>query len=69
VSLVDHALEAIADEASVEQLQRKLAASAGERETIRATREETELELRAARQRDEAAAHVYEAVAERARQQ
>ena len=59
VSLLERALEAIGDEASVEQLKRKLAASTSELETTRIALHEAELQQRAA-------AHVYKAVAKRA---
>lgn len=67
-SLLERALAAIGEETAVEKLNRKLEAASRELEKTRAALQRTELELREARQRDEAAAHVYKAVTIRARQ-
>ena len=61
MSLLELALEAIADQASVAQLKRKLDAATTELETTRAALHEAEL-------RQRAAAEVYKTVARRARQ-
>jgi hypothetical protein len=59
VSLLERALAAIADEASVEQLKRKLEGATRELETTRAALHEVEL-------RERAAANIHKALAKRA---
>src|SRR5271156_2771499 len=61
VGLLEVALEAIADQASVAQLKQKLEAATRELETVRAALHEAELQQRAA-------ANVYQAVGKRAYQ-
>ena len=69
VDLVGHGLEAIANEQSVAELERKLVACTGEREQTRGLLQEAELRLQAAREREQTTARTYTALAERTRQQ
>ena len=69
VELVEHGLEAIADEQSVPGLEAKLALSTSELEKTRGRLKEAELRLQAAREREQLTARTYTALAARARQQ
>lgn len=67
--LVEHGLEAIANEASVEALERKLTVVARELEKTRARLQEAELRVQAAGEREQIIASTFRAVAERSRQE
>jgi hypothetical protein len=67
VELLDHGLEAIADERSIAELERKLADCTSEIEQMRARLKQAELRLQAAREREQLIASTYTALAARAR--
>ncbi len=67
VELVEHGLEASADEQFVTELERKLAASTSELAKTRARLKQAELGVQAAREREQTTARTYTAFAERAR--
>jgi rubrerythrin len=69
VELVERGLEAIAEEQSLSELDRKLAAASSELEQTRGRLREAELGLQAATKREQLTAHTYSALAARARQQ
>jgi hypothetical protein len=69
VELVEHGLEAIAEERPVAELERELALSTSELEQTRGRLREAELGLQAAREREQTSARTYSALAERTRQQ
>ena len=69
VELLEHGLEAIADEQSIAELKGKLAVLTGELAQTRGRLKEAELRLQAARERDQTTARTYGALAERTRQE
>jgi rubrerythrin len=69
VELVERGFEAIADEHSVRELEGKLAAATSELAQTRGRLQEAELNLRAAREREQLTARTYSALAERSRQE
>ncbi len=68
VELVEHGLEAIADEQSSPRLEAKLALLTSELEKTRGRLKEAELRLQAAGEREQLTARTYTALAARARQ-
>ncbi len=68
VELLEHGLEAFADERSVSELEAKLALLTSELEETRGRLREAELRLQAAREREQLTARTYTALAARARQ-